>query len=200
MISRISGICIGVGLSLLISVIVYPSSATVKALACMRQVSQATSCLLLLSVTRAKLSTGCTVWLQMPSVPMHTCALWSSLYLDARLVPMPSSQVTVGCILYTMTVVPHCNAGTFLLAACCPCSYHACMAHVSRLPHMLLQSLTGLVELNAMAWQEPAMYQLPGAIASKMRYNHIVACFLTTCSLSLCTSHCVQHKCEDLVF
>lgn len=38
MISRISGICIGVGLSLLISVMVYPSSATVKALACMRQV------------------------------------------------------------------------------------------------------------------------------------------------------------------
>lgn len=41
-ISRISGICIGVGVSLLISVIVYPSSATVKALACMRQVSSAT--------------------------------------------------------------------------------------------------------------------------------------------------------------
>ena len=37
-ISRISGICIGVGVSLLISVIVYPSSATVKPLACMRQV------------------------------------------------------------------------------------------------------------------------------------------------------------------
>lgn len=38
-ISRISGICIGVGLSLLLSIIVYPSSASVKAMACLRQVS-----------------------------------------------------------------------------------------------------------------------------------------------------------------
>ena len=37
-ISRISGICIGVGVSLLLSIIVYPSSASVKAMACLRQV------------------------------------------------------------------------------------------------------------------------------------------------------------------
>lgn len=36
-ISRISGICIGVGLSLLLSIIVYPSSASVKAMACLRK-------------------------------------------------------------------------------------------------------------------------------------------------------------------
>ncbi|KAL3144934.1 hypothetical protein ABBQ32_003441 [Trebouxia sp. C0010 RCD-2024] len=36
-ISRISGICIGVGVSLLLSIIVYPSSASVKAMACLRQ-------------------------------------------------------------------------------------------------------------------------------------------------------------------
>lgn len=35
---------------------------------------------------------------------------------------------------------------------------------------MLLQSLTALVELNTMAWQEPAIYQLPGGAATKMRY------------------------------
>lgn len=39
-ISRISGICIGVGLSLLLSIIVYPSSASVKAMACLRQALQ----------------------------------------------------------------------------------------------------------------------------------------------------------------
>ncbi len=38
-ISRISGICIGVGLSLLLSIIVYPSSASVKAMACLRKVT-----------------------------------------------------------------------------------------------------------------------------------------------------------------
>ena len=38
-ISRISGICIGVGVSLLISIIIYPSSASVKAMSCLRQVS-----------------------------------------------------------------------------------------------------------------------------------------------------------------
>ena len=55
---------------------------------------------------------------------------------------------------------------------------------------MLLQSLTGLVELNAMAWQEPAMYQLPGAIASKMRYNHLLLDHvqLEPVHLSLCTT------------
>ena len=37
-ISRISGICIGVGVSLLLSIIIYPSSASVKAMSCLRQV------------------------------------------------------------------------------------------------------------------------------------------------------------------
>lgn len=38
-ISRISGICIGVGVSLLLSIIIYPSSASVKAMSCLRQVT-----------------------------------------------------------------------------------------------------------------------------------------------------------------
>ena len=42
-VSRISGICIGVGVSLLLSIVVYPSSASVKAMACLRQVSTACS-------------------------------------------------------------------------------------------------------------------------------------------------------------
>lgn len=43
-ISRISGICIGVGVSLLLSIIVYPSSASVKAMACLRQVRAVQQC------------------------------------------------------------------------------------------------------------------------------------------------------------